>query len=213
MRALLIVALLASAARADESFEAKAQGAQRVHSLGDLAWALTATCETGEDVQQRQCRHLREARLKELASATFLVEAKASSFEVGAWSPQKKSIPLTLSACIDCEGFTVNGKTLFATGAAPTVDGGRVKGARLLDTTRQFNDEGAAKAWLTAAKTARVQLLVKVPEKARWSISGKDGLALDIVGYRVYSPCEGTVFAASPSSGPVEPDKKACAKK
>jgi hypothetical protein len=85
--------------------------------------------------------------------------------------------------------------------------------ARLLDTTRTFPDEATAKAWLKVVGSARVQLLVKVPDKgARWQAGGKDGLALEIVGYRVYAACAGTVIVASPTSSNVEPDKTACAK-
>ncbi len=212
MKSLLALALLAGTAHADDTFEAKAQSAQRVRDLGDLAWALTTTCETGDDVQQRQCRHLRDSRMKELAGATLLVDAQPGGFEVGAWSPAKKSIPIALSACVDCAGSAVGGKTFYITGVGPTVEGGKVHGARLLDTTRQFSDEAAAKSWLALAQTARIQFLVKVPDKARWQIAGKDGLTLEILGYRIYAPCRGEILAASPSSGAVEADKKACAK-
>ena len=220
MKSLLVIALLAGTghrALADDSFEAKAQSAQRIRDLADLAWALTATCEAGDDVQQRQCRHVRDTRTKQLAGATLLVDAKPGAFEVGAWSAAKKSIPLTLTACIDCGGVTVGGKTLYMTGAnaQPILEGGKLKTVRLLDTTRQFSDEATAKAWLKMVGGVRIQMLVKVPEKSdkvRWQIAGKDGLGLEIVGYRVYAPCEGTIIVASPTSGPVEADKKACAK-
>ena len=217
MRLLLAAALIAGTAhgaRADETFESKST--VRVRDLADLTWALTATCETGDDVQQRQCRIVRDARQKELAGATLLVDAKPAAFELGAWSPAKKSVPLSLSACIDCGGVAVGGKTYFLTGAnaQPAADGARVKTAvRLLDTTRTFPDEGTAKAWLEVTGAVRVQMLVKVPDRAaRWQVGGKDGLALDIVGYRVYAPCTGAVIVASPASGPLDPDKAACAK-
>jgi hypothetical protein len=217
MRLLLAAAIVAGTvqgARADETFESK--GGQRIRDVADLAWALTATCEAGDDVQQRQCRLVRDARQKQLAGTTLLVDAKPAAFEVGAWSPAKKSIALSLSACIDCGGVAVAGKTYFLTGAnaQPVSDGARVKtAARLLDTTRTFPDEATAKAWLKVVGAARVQLLVKVPDKgARWQVGGKEGLALDIIGYRVYGACEGTVIVASPPSGNVEPDKTACAK-
>ena len=220
---LAVVAVIGTAqpAHADETFESKVAGAQRVRDLGDLAWALTATCEIGDDVQQRQCRHVRDTRQKQLAGATLLVDAKPAAFALGVYSAAKKSVSLALSACIDCGGVAVNGKTFFLTGAnaQPVAEGARVKTAvHLLDTTRTFPDEDTAKAWLKVVGAVRVQMLVKVPErsdkadKLRWQIAGKEGLSLEIVGYRVYAACEGTIVVASPASGPVQADKAACAK-
>lgn len=212
--ALAFLAGTGDRALADAAFEAKAQNAQRVHDLGDLVWALTATCDTGEEIHQRQCRHLRDARVKELSAATLLVDAIPGGFEVGPWSAAKRSVAVTLYACIDCTGTVVAGKSYFITGtsAPATIEGGRVHAPRILDTALAFRDEAGAKTWLNHVGGANIQFLVKVPDKARWQIAGKDGLGLEILGYRVYVPCEGTILVSSPESGPVEADKKACAK-
>lgn len=205
MRAILLVAAMGAVAHADDF-----ASAQKVR-VDDLAWTLTASCETGDDVQQRQCRHVRDAGMKELAGKTLLVEAKAE-VELGAYSAAKKSVPLALAGCVDCAGVLVEGKPLVITGGTPTFEGGKWKTGRQLDTARQFNSEDAAKQWIAAVGKARVQLLVKVPEKVRWTVAGKEGLGLDIVGYRVYLPCEGTIIASKPESQNVDPDKRACAK-
>lgn len=215
MKLLAAIATLAAASTVHaDSFEANAQGAQRVKDLANVAWALTTTCEAGDDVQQRQCRHLRDARIKELTSANLVIDAKPSAFEVGAWSAAKKSIPISLTACIDCAGLQIDGKTLYVTGqnAQPVMDSGKLKALRLLDTARAFSDEGSAVAWLKSVGDVRIQLVVKVPEKVRWQAAGREGLGLEILAYRVYAPCEGTVVVANPPSGPIEADKKACAK-
>jgi hypothetical protein len=60
------------------------------------------------------------------------------------------------------------------------------------------------------AKAARIQLLVKVPAKPKWTDANKQGIGLDVLGYRVYSPCEGRVIAANPKSASAEADRKAC---
>jgi hypothetical protein len=203
--AVSLVVGLAGVAHADDF-----ASAQKVR-VDDLAWSLTASCETGDDLQQRQCRHVREASAKELAGKTLLVDAKAE-VEVGAYSAAKKSVPLALAGCVDCGGVLVEGKQLVITGGTPTFDGGKWKTGKQLDTARQFNDESAAKQWIAAVGKSRVQLLVKVPEKVKWTIAGKEGLGLDIVGYRVYLPCEGTIIASKPESANVDPDKRACSK-
>lgn len=96
------------------------------------------------------------------------------------------------------------------TGTAPRVEGGKVRGAALYDNARQFSDEASASAWIKSIKNARVQMVLKVPDKRRWQVGGKDGLLLDVIGYRVISPCDGGIVLASPASNPVPADRKAC---
>ena len=208
-----LVALLAAphVARADDTFEAKAEGAQAVHDLADLAWALTATCDHGTATAQRQCKHVRDARVATLSGATLLVDAEPEALHVAPWNAAKKSIELTLSACVRCGGVPVDGKTLYLVGGnAPRVEGGRVKATVLHDGARAFSDEAAAKAWLKSVRHLRVQLLLKVPEKVKWKIDGKEGVLLDVIGYRVVTPCDGAVVVASPPAQAVEADKKRC---
>ena len=207
MRALLVVAGLTAAAHADDF-----ASAQRIR-VDDLAWAVTATCDAGDDVEQRQCRHVRDQRQKQLAGATLLVEAQPSAFEVGAWSPAKKSVPITLTACIDCAGLKLDTRTLYVTGAGPYAENGKLKAPRLLDTARPFADEATAKKFLALATGARVEMLVKIPDKVRWQQAGKDGIGLDIVGYRVIARCEGVILVARPEGSTAVPDKTACAAK
>jgi hypothetical protein len=194
--------VLAGVAHADDTFEAKAQGAQRIGRVEGLVWAFTASCDEGDDTQQRQCRKVRDARAAELAGATLLVEGDKKAFEVGAWSAQKKSVPITLASCVRCAGVEVDGKTYAV---VATKDG------KLHDNGKQFADEAAAKAFAKSVANARVQLLVKVPAKPKTTAGGKPAIALDIIGYRVVAPCDGSVVLASPASGPVEADKKQCA--
>jgi hypothetical protein len=208
------VALVAfgAAARADDTFESKAASAQRVHRVENLVWALTAPCDQGDDTEQRQCRFVRDRRAAELTGQMLLVDADRDAFEVGAWDAHKKSAPLLLSTCIRCAGVEIDGKTWYVvgSGAAPRPEGGRLRGARLGDTARAFADEAAAKSYAARIANARVQLIVKVPAKPRWSDGGRQGIYLDVIGYRVVAPCDGAVIFASPTSEPIEADKAAC---
>lgn len=221
MRAALVAGALVLSTgqvRADDTFEAKAAGAQRVSRLDDLVWALTATCDQGDDTQNRQCKKLRDGRLAEVANATLIVDADKDAFTVGAWSPQKKSVPLALDSCIRCKGIEVEGKTWFVVGTkdgnpAPTWKGGKLVTGSLHDNARPFGDAASAKAWAATAAQSNVQLLVHVGPKAKQTIEGKNVLALDVLGYRVFSPCDGGIVCASPKAQPVEldtRDKKAC---
>ncbi len=215
MRSLVLVMMLAGVAHADDTFEARAQGAQRIGSIEGLVWTFTASCDDGDDTQQRQCRKVRDQRAAELAGATLLVEGDKKAFEVGAWNAQKKSVPVTLASCVRCSGVEVDGKTYAVVATS---------GGKLHDNGKQFPDEAAAKAFAKTVANARVQLLVKVPPKGTSSpggsgapakpktqAGGKPAIALDVIGYRVVVPCDGSVVLASPASGPVEADKKQCA--
>jgi hypothetical protein len=212
---LLIAACLGSLApslaHADDTFEAKATGARKLAHVDDIVWALTAPCDQGDDSQQRQCRALRDRSARELAGQTLLVDADNSALDLGAWDAARKSVSVALSSCIRCEGVTSEGKTWYITGGAPKLEGGKLRGPPLYDTARQFATPETAAAWLKAVQHHKIELVVKVPAKPRWSFNGKDGVGLDVIAYRVLTPCNGTVVIANPASQNAAPDKAACA--
>jgi len=188
--------LVAASAHADDTFEARAQSAQRVKRIENVVWTLTATCDKGDDTENRQCRHVRDTRAAQLAGATLLVDGDADAFDIGAFDAKKKSVALSLSPCVRCAGVDVDGK-------AWVVSGG---GAKLYDNAKPFSDASAAKAWVKAIGNVHVQFLAKLPAKP---VEGK-AVKVDIVGYRVISPCDGTIVVANPPSSAAEPDKLAC---
>ena len=212
MKSLTILAVVAAArlAHADDTFESKAAGATRIHRVENVVWALTAPCDQGDDTEQRQCRIVRDKRAAELATMTFVIDADRDAFDAGAWNAQKKSSTLSVSACIRCSGIDLEGKTWFVVGgtAAPRFEGGKMRPTTLAETARAFPDAATADAFAKRAADARVQMVVKAPKK--WAEGGKQGLAFEILAYRVVSPCDGSVILSNPQSGPAEPDKKAC---
>jgi hypothetical protein len=206
MRALALLVICASApAFADDVFSAT-----KVSRVEDVVWALTATCANhGDDTQQRQCRQLRDSRQKELASKPMLVEGDATAFTVGAFDAAKKSAQVSLSACVYCSPIVVEGKSYMVFGGAPRLVDGTVKPPMLHDATQTFADAKDYAAWKQKVAAARVELVVRA-EKKPWTAGGKNGLAFDVVGYRVVVPCSGEVILAKPASMPLEPDKKSC---
>jgi len=196
-----------------DSFEAKAQGAIRITRTDDLVWALTAACDKGDDVQQRQCRTTRDQKAKQVTGTTLLLDGDGQAFDIGKWNAAKKSIPVLLTACVRCGGVDVDGTPWFVMGAGtPRWDGGKLRAGTLYDNARGFADERAATTWATAMRNAKFQLVVKVPaeEKRKFAVAGKSGLALDVVAWRVINPCDGAIVISSVPSAPVEPDRKAC---
>jgi hypothetical protein len=206
----VVVAALGSVAAADDTFEAKAAASRRIRRVDEVVWALTATCDKGDDVQQRQCRLIRDKRAKALAGEILFVDAEPEAFAVGTWNAAKKSVSVTVTSCIACKGLPIDGKTWYVTGSAPHVEGGKVRAAAVYDNARQFPDEAAANAWIKSLENIRVQMLLEIPDKRRWQVSGKDGLLLDVIGYRVVAPCDGSVIVASPTSRPVPAERKGC---
>ena len=207
-----LIAALAAPANADDTFEQQAAAARKVANLDKVIWALVAPCSQGDEVQQRQCRLVRDARAKTEIGATLLVDADPEAFTLGAFSAAKKSIALQLTSCIRCSGVQVEGKLFHVTGAAARVEGGKLTTAVLYDNARQFPDEAAAKTYADSVKGSRVHMVIKIADRKKWQVGGKEGLLVDVLAWRVFVPCTGAVLIASPASGAVEPDKKACAR-
>ena len=140
--AVVVVLALAAPARADEgadAFAALAATAQRITHLDGVVWALTASCDKGDDTEKRQCRRVRDARASELAGKLLLVDGDADAFSVGKYDRGKKSVALALHACIRCAGIAVDGRTWLVTGAGGSAP------AALYDNARGFADEASAK--------------------------------------------------------------------
>jgi hypothetical protein len=215
MKALVVVALglvVVPSIAIAQAFEAKAETAI-TSRLDDIVWTFTAACNTGDEVQQRQCRLVRDKRQKALVGAVLLVDGETAALELSKWSPQKKSLGFTVTSCISCAGVEVDGKKWFVigNGAGPRFEGPRLRTHVLRDTALPFADEAAATAWTKPLAHARVQYLVKVPDKPKWNAGGNTGVALQILGYRVINPCDGSIVAADPASASVAADKKVCA--
>ncbi len=224
MRASLIISsvvgsalAIATPAFAEDTFEAAAASAQRIKRVDDLVWAFTAKCDQGDDTLQRQCRRVRDARLAELRNATFLIDGDRQSFTIGAWSAAKKSAAMTVSSCIRCGGVDVDGKTWFVAGTReanqpPRFQAGKQVAPILSETTKTFADDASAKKYAQSLATSKIQFVVRVPQNPMWTDSNKQGIAFEVIAYRVYSPCDGSIVMSNPmKAGPGEVDKRACA--
>lgn len=206
----------APAAPAPQSFDQLATGATRLarRDLAGWAWALTAACDQGDDVAQRQCRTVRDARAAQIKAQTFVVEAEPSALYVGAWDPQKKSIALTVRGCVACAPIDVAGKKLFIVSnkAAPVDVGNAMQAAVIHETARVFDDEKGAEAWRAAAvPRLRIELVFALPAgNPAWTRGDKSGLAVNVLGFRVVDPCDGGVVCSSGGASKIDPDKKTC---
>ncbi|MCB9572141.1 MAG: hypothetical protein H6709_08620 [Kofleriaceae bacterium] len=204
--------------KAKPTFEQVAKGAVRVDRAGvtGLLWAAAASCDgAGDDLDQRQCRAIKAARADEVAAQTYIVPGDAAAFVVGVYDAKKKSIPLTLSGCVACvEPLSLGGKAYYVVSnkGAPTFQGKLAHAAVLHETSRSFTDEQTALDWRAkVVPRLRTEFVVRLAAGgAVWNRDGKDGVAVEVLGFRVYDPCDGAIVCASPSSAKAAVDKAAC---
>ncbi len=219
--ALLLTVSLSGIARAGDedskqTFETTAQGATRVDRAGlaGLLWSLSASCDHGDELARRQCRAVRNARARRLGTQTFIVPGDASAFAVGAFDAKKKSLPLMVSGCIACiETISVDDQALYvlSKNKGATFQGAVARAAVTHETARPFADEDAALEWRTeVVPRLRTEFVVKLDASSTWKRDGKQGISVEILGFRVWDPCSGGIVCASPKSGKASVDKVAC---
>lgn len=200
-----------------QSFDGVAQKARPVdgdRALGALFWSQEVSCgKAGGELEKRQCEAVRDARKRSIAGATYLTQAEPGSVSVGSFDAKTKSLSLTVRACLACAKPVDAGTTpLVIIGGAPTPDHGKIVSAPLTTAHVTLASPTAAKKFSTeVAPRLRTEILFQLGDKpARWKAGGAQGYKVTIAGYRVVDPCTGAVYAASPKSGTVAPDKRAC---
>jgi hypothetical protein len=208
LAAVFCLAVPSIAAADGKPFDEAASGANRVRKLDRVVWALTATCEGGDDLAKRQCRILRDAAAAKLRGQKLIVEVTSGAVE--------KATPITIRGCIACDGIAVDGTTWYVVSnkGAPRVLPGAIEAAVHFETVKAFANDALASGWKTMIEPRlRTEMVIKVPAdetKAVWTRDGAKGLAFELVGYRVWDACDGSILAAQPESGPGKTDAKTC---
>lgn len=210
--------LVGTAAAQDKTFDSVAQGATRIDRdhLAGIIWAMTAPCSSGDDLNQRQCRAVRDARVRANAGQTFIVSGDASAFVVEAFDDKKKSAPLTVQGCIACvDPLIVDGKHYYVlSNMAPPEWKGSIAVAAPIHTTSKTFKSGAEAAvnWRTeVVPRLKTDFVIKIPSSgALWKADGKLGLGVEVLGFRVGDPCDGHIICASPKAGKIATDKSTC---
>lgn len=141
--------------------------------LPGIFWSTGGACPDGPELAARQCRGIRSERARALAGQTFVVTARDGALE-------RSADGFTVRGCLDCAGATA-----FVTGGGVTVTGDRVVGPVV------YQGHGAL------PEAARVDLFFRLDGAVAWTQEGHRGIAVALVGYRVYDACGGQVVAAS----------------
>lgn len=204
-------------AQADGSFDDLARTAGRLDGadLAGAAWALTAACDQGDDMSQRLCRVVRDHRLAALRGGTWLVDAEPGAFTISPWDPDAKAMLLNLTGCVAC-AKPVGGVYVVSAKAPPSWTGDVATAVGVHQAARSFPNQGAADRWRAQAATARGQFVIKLAAakgEQAGVVTGEDGhrvLAVDILGFRVWQPCDGAIVCASPQAGAMPAEPAAC---
>jgi hypothetical protein len=211
--ALVALAAAATAAHADDSYDALAAKAQAMtdRDLAGAVWALTATCDQG-GAAGRLCRFVRDQRAAQLRTTTWRVDAEAGAFAVSEWDPAARAVLTSLSGCVAC-AKPIGGLYLVSHKAAPTFVGEVARAATLHEGARGFPTQAAAERWRAQAATARAQFVVRLagPAGGKFERDGKRGLALEVLAYRVHTPCDGAIVVAQPRADALAAEPAACA--
>jgi hypothetical protein len=199
-----------------EDVSAKATPVKDGAALGALFWAATVDCSKAEDdLQRRQCEGVRDARGSAAAGGLYIMDADGA-FVVGEWDDAKKGIPLAVKGCLACgtpvEVSGTGDRRFVVTKGGVSIKGGAVVGPDIHKATRVFRDKGRADGWKNiVAPRLRTQLVFKLPAKPdAWSEEGAKGYTAELVGFRVYDPCDGAMVCANPPSSNLAADKAAC---
>lgn len=216
MRPLFLVLVLPIVARA-QSWDDLARAADRIdaRALPALFWAQSASCDRlGDDMLRRQCRGIRLVRGVAASAKTFLVRADATALEAGAWDAARAAVPLALRGCLACkEPIEVAGERRYVvTRGGVAVDASGVAAAPVYRGLRRVDDEpAAAEVKAHIVPRLRAELIVRpTPKPETWTQAGRSGYFVELVGYRLYDPCDGSVLAASPMSVSAEVDGSTC---
>lgn len=213
------VALATAAPAAAQSFGGLVEDAQSVKSgpaVAALFWSQSADCAGAEtDLARRQCRGLVAARKDQLSSATFVLSGDAAAVAAGDYDSKKKAVPVTLRACVACkEPLDIIGSRVFVvagSGAVAGAGGGVTVQPAATAAIEAKNKADARRIADSVVPRLKSQFIVKLGEQPKGFKAGQAaGFRVELVGYRLYDPCDGKVYAARPKSSSVTPDKRYC---
>lgn len=215
-RLALLACLLVPAVATAGEFDTQLSRAEQVRGaegLGALFWAQTAACREGSDLDRRQCLAVKEARARAVVDQLYVTHGDLV-VSLGEYDAAKGGVPWTVRACLSCgEAAQIAGERRYVTGkGAVAIKGGALVGPELAKGVIRVASSGAARRWREVAlPRLEKQVLFRVPPKfAGWSQGLTKGVTVEVVGVRVFDPCDGVVVHASPASDPVPGDPLRC---
>ena len=196
------------AAEKPDSFEARAHGAVRTQDVGTLLAPFIDSCG-GEmrELDRARCRSTTTYLRKRLPQQTFLAESNdPAAIEVSGYDGAAKGYHLSLAGCIACsEPMPIGShrEPRFVTLATPDKSAASLAaGVPVSKSTVAFDDFAAAKHWAEMEKPfLRAEFLFQPQaEGSDFTVGMAPGIALKLVGARVYNRCTGEILVSKPPS-------------
>jgi len=210
--ALASPALAAAPARADvgpgDSYETLAHGAGRTQDVATLLAPFIDSCG-GEmrELDRARCRATMAYLHRELPHKTFATQSDdPAAIEVSSYDAAVKGYHVALAGCIACtEPLPIGdrGEPRYVTLKTPDKSAATLAaGVPLSKSTFAFDDLAAAKRWAeTERPFLRAEFLFQPQaENAAFTIGMAPGIALKLVGARIYNRCTGEILVSKPPS-------------
>lgn len=198
----------AAAGATNDSYEARARGAVPAPDLATLLAPFVETCG-GEmrELDRARCRSTTAFLRKRLPEQTFvLTSSDPAAVEVSSYDGAIKGYHLVLAGCVACTDPVPIGpqrQPRFITLNTPDKGAGSLAaGVVVSKSTVAFDDFSAAKRWAdTERPFLRAEFLFQPqPTGADYTVGMAPGIALKLVGARVYNRCNGEILVSKPPS-------------
>ncbi|HEY4392529.1 MAG TPA: hypothetical protein VGP64_00630 [Polyangia bacterium] len=191
-----------------ESFEKLAHGAVKTQDVATLLAPFIDSC--GGDMREldrARCRGTTAFLRKKLPQQTFIAESNdPAAIEVSSYDAAAKGYHLALSGCIACtEPMAIGSRRepRFVTLATPDKGAASLAaGVQVTKSVVAFADFAAAKRWAEVEKPfLRAEFLFQPQaEGSDFTVGMAPGIALKLVGARVYNRCTGEIVVSQPPS-------------
>lgn len=192
-----------------ETLASQAIAIDSIETMQGLLWSQDAKCDgAANELLRLQCEGVLKSHKAWVSERSYLIDASGSAIQT-ALSSDKKSVDVTLNACVQCE---IADSLVLGLGDYLR-SGVQIDAPLVTKVSQKFADAKEAESWnKRIGQRLRAQFVVKMPATAeRFTDGDLAGYKVEVVGYRLYNPCKGNVLSAKPLStqGPV--DSEACA--
>src|ERR1700690_158924 len=210
--ALALVALAPAVAPASgtpgDSYESLAHGAVKTEDVATLLGPFVDSCG-GEmrDLDRARCRATTAYLHRDLPGKTFATQSDdPAAIEVSSYDAAVKGYHVVLAGCIACTrplAIGARGESRYVTLKAPDKTAATLaSGVELSKSTFSFDDFAAAKRWVeTERPFLRAEFLFQPQaEGSAFTVGMAPGIALKLVGARIYNRCTGEILVSQPPS-------------
>jgi hypothetical protein len=197
----------APAAPTDASYESLAHGAVKTQDVATLLAPFVDTCG-GEmrDLDRARCRATNGYLHRELPHQTFSTQSDPAAIQVSSYDAAIKGYHVALAGCLACTDplpIGDRGEPRYVTLEIPDKTAATLAaGVPLSKSNFAFDDLPAAKRWVeTERPFLRAEFLYQPQaEGAAFTIGMAPGIALKLVGARIYNRCTGEILVSKPPS-------------